>query len=111
MTGPGTDALLVRIADLERQGMAWLEIERGADWLTPERFPVFIRQTQELGDIYGLPTLDGRSIKIARHHHGATTDPDHIDRTVTDAELDRGEEVRRFLQIEGEFRALLGGQT
>jgi sarcosine oxidase len=73
---------------VERQVLAWLEIEPGADWLTPDRFPVFIRQTQELGDIYGVPTLDGVSIKIARHHDGDATDPDHIDRAVSDAELD-----------------------
>jgi sarcosine oxidase len=73
---------------VERQVLAWLEIEPGAVWLTPERFPVFIRQTDKLGDIYGLPTLDGRSIKIARHHDGDATDPDNIDREVSNAELD-----------------------
>jgi sarcosine oxidase len=73
---------------VERQVLAWLEIEPGADWFTPDRFPVFIRQTRELGDIYGVPTLDGVSIKIARHHDGDATDPDHIDRAVGDAELD-----------------------
>ena len=73
---------------VERQVLAWLEIEPDADWLAPERFPVFIRQTHDLGDIYGLPTLDGRTIKIARHHDGNMTDPDHIDRVVSDAELD-----------------------
>jgi sarcosine oxidase len=73
---------------VERQVNAWLEIEPGADWLTPERFPVFIRQTSELGDIYGVPTLDGMSVKVARHHGGDQTDPDSIRREVTDAELD-----------------------
>jgi sarcosine oxidase len=73
---------------VERQVLAWLQLEPGAGWLTPERFPVFIRQTGEFGDIYGLPTLDGRSIKIARHHDGDLTDPDNIDRDVSDAELE-----------------------
>jgi sarcosine oxidase len=73
---------------VERQVMAWLQVEKGAGWLTPQRFPVFIRQTHELGDIYGVPTLDGLSIKIARHHNGDSTDPDHVDREVRDAELE-----------------------
>jgi sarcosine oxidase len=73
---------------VERQVLAWFEIERGADWLTPDRFPVFIRQTEDLGDIYGLPTLDGASVKIARHHDGDATEPNNVRREVTDHELD-----------------------
>jgi sarcosine oxidase len=72
---------------VERQVLAWLEIEKDATWLEPEQFPVFIRQTDQLGDIYGVPTLDGVSVKIARHHDGDTTDPDHVSRDVTDSEL------------------------
>jgi sarcosine oxidase len=72
---------------VERQVLAWLEIDKDATWLGPEQFPVFIRQTDELGDIYGVPTLDGVSVKIARHHDGDTTDPDHVRRDVTGAEL------------------------
>jgi sarcosine oxidase len=74
---------------VERQVMAWFEIgTEGAGWLTPERFPVFIRQVDELGDIYGVPSLDGASLKIARHHGGEPTNPEGIRREVTDADLD-----------------------
>jgi sarcosine oxidase len=74
---------------VERQVMAWFEITtEGAGWLTPERFPVFIRQVDELGDIYGVPSLDGASLKIARHHGGELTDPESVRREVTDADLD-----------------------
>lgn len=73
---------------VERQVMAWFEIEKDATWLTPDNFPVFIHPTAQLGDIYGLPTLDGHSMKIARHHDGEVTDPDHIRREVDDSELD-----------------------
>jgi sarcosine oxidase len=72
---------------LERQVLGWLEIDSGATWLRPDQFPVFIRQTDDLGDIYGLPTLDGHSVKIARHHDGDMTDPDHVRREVAEAEL------------------------
>lgn len=86
--GPWMSELVALPLTVERQVLAWLEIETGADWFTPDRFPVFIRQTNGLGDIYGVPTLDGVSIKIARHHDGDTTDPDHVRRDVTDADLD-----------------------
>jgi len=73
--------------------MAWFEIAKeGRDWLTPERFPVFIRETDGL-DIYGVPTLDGASLKIARHHGGEVTDPESVRREVDDTELDP---LRRF---------------
>ncbi len=73
---------------VERQVMAWLAIDGEADWLTADRFPVFIHQTEELGDIYGVPTLDGVSMKIARHHDGDRTDPETVQREVGDADLD-----------------------
>ena len=73
---------------VERQVLAWFAIDKGIDWLTPDRFPVFIHQTDDLGAIYGFPTLDGISVKIARHHDGDATDPNNVRREVTDDELD-----------------------
>ncbi len=79
---------------VERQVLAWFAIDRGADWLVPERFPVFIRQADDIGDVYGFPTLDGISVKIARHHQGDGTDPDHVRREVKEDEL---EPLRRYV--------------
>jgi len=73
---------------VERQVLAWFAVEPGADWLRPDRFPVFIRETKDAGDVYGFPTLDGTSVKIARHHDGEATDPTHVDREVTGEELE-----------------------
>jgi sarcosine oxidase len=88
--GPWTDALVPWLPlTVERQVMVWLAIERDAEWFSPERFPVFIRQTDDMGDAYGLPTLDGESVKVARHHDGSPTDPDHVQREVTAEDLDR----------------------
>lgn len=88
-TGPWMSELLGWLPlTVERQVMAWFRIQGDADWLSPDRFPVFIRDTGDLGEIYGLPTLDGVSIKIARHHQGEPTAPDTIRRDVTDADLD-----------------------
>jgi sarcosine oxidase len=73
---------------IERQVHAWLSIARDADWFAPDRFPVFIRQTDQFGDVYGFPTLDGQSVKVGRHHDGDITDPDHVRRRVDDTDLD-----------------------
>jgi sarcosine oxidase len=97
---------------VERQVMAWFAIDQNVDTaLTPSKFPVFIRQAQEIrkeirkeirqeigqaiGDVYGFPTLDGVSMKIARHHEGDSTDPQHVQRDVSDSEL---EPLRRFVR-------------
>jgi sarcosine oxidase len=81
---------------VERQVMAWFAIDQNVDSaLMPTRFPVFIRQAHDIGDVYGFPTLDGVSMKIARHHEGAATDPEHVMREVSDRELDP---LRRFVR-------------
>jgi len=81
---------------VERQVMAWFAIDQNADIaLTPSTFPVFIRQADDIGDVYGFPTLDGVSLKIARHHEGNATDPEHVQREVSDKELDP---LRRYVR-------------
>jgi len=84
---------------VERQVLAWFAIDAEADWLTPGRFPVFIRQAQDIGhdigDVYGFPTLDGVSVKVARHHEGDATDPEHVLRDVADSDLDP---LRRYVK-------------
>jgi sarcosine oxidase len=88
--GPWTHTLVPWLPlTVERQVMVWLAIESGARWFLPERFPVFIRQTDDFGDVYGLPSLDGISVKIARHHNGTPTDPEHLERAVTAEDVDR----------------------
>lgn len=87
--GPWTPELIPWIPlKVERQVHAWLAIARDATWFAPEKFPVFIRQTEQFGDVYGFPALDGASVKVGRHHDGADTDPEHIKRQVDDADLD-----------------------
>jgi len=87
--GPWTPELIPWIPlKIERQVHAWLSIARDASWFAPEQFPVFIRQTEQFGDVYGFPTLDGASLKVGRHHDGDFTDPDHMKRQVDDKDLD-----------------------
>ncbi len=73
---------------IERQPMLWLSLQSGVDWFTPERFPVWLREGTPQGDAYGVPSLDGRSIKVGLHHGGDPTQPDTVNRTVTDRDLD-----------------------
>ena len=81
---------------VERQVMTWFAIDQKVDTaLTPDKFPVFIRQAHDIGDVYGFPTLDGGSVKIARHHEGDATDPQHVVRDVSDGELDP---LRRYVR-------------
>ena len=81
---------------VERQVMVWFALEtRDDSALTPSRFPVFIRQADDIGDVYGFPTLDGVSMKVARHHEGDATDPQHVRRDIGDSELDP---LRRYVR-------------
>src|SRR6266566_9519305 len=87
--GPWTPDLIDWIPlRIERQVHVWFSIARDADWFAPDRFPVFIRQSEQFGDVYGSPTLDGVSVKVGRHHAGDFTDPDHIRRRVDEVDVD-----------------------
>ena len=87
--GPWTPELVDWLPlQVERQVHAWFAIDRDVDWFAPQRCPAFIRQSAEFGDCYGIPTLDGVSIKVGRHHYGERTDPHHIRREVDESDLD-----------------------
>jgi len=87
--GPWTPELIDWIPlRIERQVHVWFSIARDADWFAPDRWPVFIRETPDFGWMYGMPALDGASVKVGRHHDGAFTDPDHIQRRVDEMDID-----------------------
>jgi sarcosine oxidase len=73
---------------VERQVMVWLALQSGADRFEASKFPVWLRDGTPHGNVYGFPSLDGRTIKIGRHHGGEPVDPDSVRRRVTDADLD-----------------------
>lgn len=89
--GPWTSRLLggwglpLRV---ERQVMGWfrpVEIRN----FEPANFPVYLFEEPGGEAYYGFPTLDGESVKAARHHGGETTTPDELRRLPDDAELVR----------------------
>ena len=90
--GPWTPELIGWIPlRVERQVHGWFSIARDAEagnWFGPERFPAFVRQSRERGFMYGIPSLDGKTIKVGRHHDGEITTPQTIRRKVDDRDLD-----------------------
>ena len=90
--GPWTPELIDWIPlRVERQVHTWLAIASAAEagsWLAPERHPVFIRQMRDQGFMFSFPTLDGKSVKIGRHHQGETTTPHTIRRRVDEFDVD-----------------------
>lgn len=89
--GPWTSRLLggwglpLRV---ERQVMGWfrpMEIRN----FEPANFPVYLFEEPGGEAYYGFPTLDGESVKAARHHGGETTTPDELRRLSDDPELVR----------------------
>ena len=87
--GPWTPELVDWIPlKVERQVHVWFTIARDADWFAADKFPVFIRQTEDFGDVYGFPALDGRTVKVGRHHDGDYTDPERINRRVDEMDVD-----------------------
>ncbi|HEX4357867.1 MAG TPA: N-methyl-L-tryptophan oxidase [Pseudonocardia sp.] len=54
----------------------------------PDRFPIFIRESGAV-HIFGIPTLDGGSVKVAPHgSYGDLADGDDLDRNVAPSDLD-----------------------
>jgi sarcosine oxidase len=70
---------------VERQVQAWFPV-RDRSMYTPERFPVFIRESSG-HFLYGIPSPDGHAIKVGIHHEGVPTNPRTIDRSISHADM------------------------
>ena len=87
--GPWTPELIDWIPlKVERQVHGWFVVARDADWFGPDRFPAFVRFSEESGFMYGIPSLDGKTVKVGRHHDGEITTPQTIRRRVDEYDLD-----------------------
>jgi sarcosine oxidase len=69
---------------VERQVMVWFPAPDPAAF-APDRFPVFVHDRPDRTG-YGLPSLDGATVKVAIHHGGRPAAPDGLDRSVTEAD-------------------------
>ena len=90
--GPWTPELLDWIPlRVERQVHVWFSIAREAEaghWFAPEHFPAFVRESPDSKFMYGIPSLDQKTVKVGRHHEGEVTDPDRIRRRVDEFDID-----------------------
>jgi sarcosine oxidase len=78
---------LARAITPKRLVMTWYPARDVAAY-TPESFPIFIRDSGDV-HVYGFPTLDGGSVKVAPHtDYGELADADDLDRNVRAAELE-----------------------
>jgi sarcosine oxidase len=95
--GPWAGQLLGRfgaVLRVMRQVVLWLE-PRDEALFRRDRFPIFIT-TMEENTFYGLPAIDGKGVKIARHYGAAEVrTPEQIDRNATAADE---EPVRSFVR-------------
>jgi sarcosine oxidase len=72
---------------VERQAVFWLEPERDRTHYELGRLPIYAYEYRAGNICYGFPRLP-RGVKASVMHAGATvTDPDSVDRTVDDAEV------------------------
>jgi sarcosine oxidase len=76
-----------------RQTMLWFE-PREPERFRRDRFPVFLYESPR-GAFYGLPMIDSRGLKVARHYGASElASPDGVDWTTCDADE---QPVREFL--------------
>lgn len=72
---------------VQRNVQFWFSPCRNDAQFSPDRFPVFISEGAAHGSWYGFPDT-GDGLKVARHHHGPEVDPNTVDRSVSDEEVD-----------------------
>lgn len=71
---------------VQRNVLYWFTPKANADHFSPARFPIFIHDLEPGLAMYGFPDV-GDGLKLALHHFGETSDPDTLERTVSDAEV------------------------
>ncbi|HEY0237599.1 MAG TPA: N-methyl-L-tryptophan oxidase [Friedmanniella sp.] len=90
---PGLLADLGLALRVERQVVCWFapDFEAvGYERWTSEQLPVYIEETDHNGDFYGFPMIDGPAggMKLALFNTFVEADPDRVDRTVTEVEVE-----------------------
>lgn len=82
---------------VERQIQFWFDPVSEPELFRPEHCPVYIWEYGPQKHFYGLPDL-GEGLKAAMHHQSRPEAPDHLDRAVTNEEVEAMRNVlRRFV--------------
>lgn len=71
---------------VERKVLTWFRPDDPALFV-PDRFPIFIWE-REGTQWYGIPSMDGQTVKLVVHRGGIRSDPDHLDREVHAEDLE-----------------------
>lgn len=78
------------LLEIYRQTLHWFDLNDSLDSYLAPRFPVFIWEFGRDSDdfVYGFPAIDGPhgGIKVATEQHVSETDPDSVERTVSEQE-------------------------
>ena len=69
-----------------RQPLFWFEPRDPADAFAPDRLPIYLWEPEPDRFFYGFPAFGGL-VKVAVHGRGRVSDPDTVDRAVSDAEV------------------------
>jgi len=90
--GPWLPQLAPQLSPLlkvRRQVLVWFRVAADAEpaHLLPERFPVFYWQVPREQAIYGFPSLDGTTLKIATEQYKTTTTPETVNRDASPEEI------------------------
>jgi len=85
---------LSHLFNVDRQLLFWFEPAEAPENLSKGRLPIFILEYQPDRFIYGFPD-SGDGFKVARHYQGTTCDPDKIDRSVHQHEINEILEILR----------------
>jgi sarcosine oxidase len=74
---------------IRRQVLVWFRVAEDAAvaHFQPERFPVFYWQVPREQAIYGFPSIDGKTLKIATEQYKTTTTPDSVERNASPEEI------------------------
>ncbi len=84
--GPWMSSLVPELPlTVERQVLHWFDPVQMPEYFTPQRMPVSIWELHNGSHFYTKPDL-GDGVKVGVHHGGLTTDPDAVDRRISDAE-------------------------
>jgi sarcosine oxidase len=70
-----------------RQPLFWFEPADQADAFAPDRMPIYLWEPEPDRFFYGFPSFGGL-VKVAVHGRGRVSDPDGLDRMVSDAEVE-----------------------
>jgi len=73
--------------NVERQALFWFAPRTNPALFQPDRFPIFICEYDEHRFFYGFPEL-GDGVKLGVHHEGQATQPDLINRSISQDETE-----------------------